>query len=251
MKAIVLAAGYATRLYPLTLNRAKPLLPVGERPIIDYIVEGAAEIPEIDIVYVVTNNKFYNDFVKWNEESNFGKEIIVVNDGTLSDEDKLGAIGDIDMVIDKMRIKDDLIVIGGDNLFGFSLGRFVDFFKTNGLSVAAYKCPYKDKLSQYGLVEVDSNSCVISFQEKPKEPKSDLVAICLYGFPRDKIGLIHEYLEGGRNKDAPGYYLQWLVNEEKVYAFVFEAAWHDIGSPEAYERAQREYKNLLKEEENE
>lgn len=244
MKAIILAAGYATRLYPLTLNRAKPLLPVGGRPIIEYIVEEITKISDIDTVYVVTNNKFYKDFVQWQKECNFDKEIIIINDGTLSDSDKLGAIGDIDLVINKLAIKDDLIVVGGDNLFGFNLKSFVDFFKSYGLSIAAYKYPYKDKLSQYGLVELDKTSRVVLFQEKPKEPKSDLVAICLYGFPAEKLGLIHEYLKGGRNKDAPGYYLQWLVNKEKVFAFAFQAPWHDIGSKESYEKAQKEYKKI-------
>lgn len=245
MKAIVLAAGYATRLYPLTLNRAKPLLPVGGRPIIDYIIEGITEVPEIDTVYVVTNNRFYNDFVNWRREAGFDKEIIVINDGTISDDDKLGAIGDIDLVINKMEIKDDLIIVAGDNLFSFGLERFLDFFKTHGLSIAAYKYPYKHELSHYGLVELDEASRVVSFQEKPDEPKSDLVAICLYGFPVNKLGLIHKYLESGSNKDAPGHYLQWLVSKEKVYAFVFHAQWHDIGTPEAYERAQREYKRKI------
>ena len=245
MKAIILAAGYATRLYPLTLNRAKPLLPVGGRPIIEYIVEEIIKIPDIDTIYVVTNNKFYKDFVEWEKQGNFNKEIIVINDGTLSDSDKLGAIGDMDLVINKVGVKDNLIVVGGDNLFGFSLKSFVNFFKSHGLSIAAYKCPEKDKLSQYGLVELDNTSRVVLFQEKPKEPKSDLVAICLYGFPAGKLGLIHEYLEGGHNKDAPGYYLQWLVNKEKVFAFAFQPPWHDIGSPEAYEKAQKEYKKIV------
>lgn len=244
MKAIVLAAGYATRLYPLTLNRTKPLLPVGGQPIIDYIIEGIVKVSEIDTVYVVTNNRFYNDFVKWQKMANFTKEILIVNDGTNSDEDKLGAIGDIDLVINKIGIRDDLVVIAGDNLFGFSLQNFVNFFKIHGTSIAAYKYPHRDELSHYGLVELNGTSRVILFQEKPKEPKSDLVAICLYGFPYSKLGLISEYLKSGKNKDAPGYYLQWLVNKEEVYAFVFQAPWHDIGTPEAYQRAQREYKSL-------
>lgn len=241
MRAVILAAGYATRLYPLTLDKAKPLLPVGGQPILNYIVDGLAEIPDITKIYVVTNNKFYKDFCQWRR----GRDIVIINDKTTSDSDKLGAIGDIDLVIRKMAIDDDLIVIAGDNMFGFELREFVDFFKTHGLSIASYRYPYKDELNRYGLVELDRDNRVVRFQEKPKRPQSDLVAVCLYGFPRDRLGLIKDYLDVSNNKDAPGYYLQWLVQKEEVYSFVFEAAWHDIGTPEAYERAQREYEEML------
>lgn len=243
MKAIVLAAGYATRLYPLTVNKAKPLLPVGDRPIINYILEGIACVSEIDTVYVVTNSRFYRNFLDWKAEGDFGKEVIVIDDGTTTDSDKLGAIGDINLVVNKMDIKDDLLVVGGDNLFSFSMRKFADFFKTKGMSMAVYKCPHRDKLSRYGIAELDDDNRLISFQEKPQKPRSNLVAICLYGFPRGKLKLINTYLEKGRNKDAPGYYLQWLINDNKedVHAFVFESSWHDIGTPEAYEQAQKEY----------
>lgn len=245
MQAVILAAGYATRLYPITLNRAKPLLPVGDQPIINYIIDGLVDIPEITKVCVVTNNKFYRDFRRWRRESSFKKDIVIINDGTNSDNDKLGALGDIELVINRMSIDDDLIVIAGDNLFGFELKDFVDFFKKNGLSIACYKSPYQNELSRYGIVELDGNNRVIRFQEKPKEPMSDLVAVCLYGFPRDKLGVIKEYVEGGNNRDAPGYYIEWLVKMEKVYSFIFNAQWHDIGTPDSYERAQREFEEVL------
>lgn len=244
MYAIILAAGYATRLYPLTLDKAKPLLPVGGQPIINYIVAGLVDVPDISKIYVVTNNKFYKDFCLWRSNKN----IVIVNDKTTSEGDKLGAIGDIDLVVKKMEIDDDLIVIAGDNMFGFELREFVDFFKTHGLSIASYRYPYKDELNRYGIVELDGDYRVARFQEKPQRPRSDLVAVCLYGFPKDKLGLIREYLGKSGNKDAPGYYLQWLVQREKVYSFIFEAPWHDIGTPEAYERAQKEYEEILVEE---
>lgn len=245
MQAIILAAGYATRLYPLTLNKAKPLLPVGGQPIMNYIVDGLLDVPEINTIYVVTNNKFYKDFCQWQKESYFNKNIVIINDKTTSDKDKLGAIGDIDLIIKKMNIDDDLLVIAGDNLFRFELTEFVDFFKQHGLSIASYKYPYKNELSHYGIVELDNNNRVIKFQEKPQKPRSDLVAMCLYGFPKNKLGLIKEYLIRGNNKDAPGFYLQWLVSKESVYSFIFTGQWHDIGTKEAYERAQSEYAEML------
>lgn len=245
MRAIILAAGYATRLYPLTINKAKPLLPIGEKPIIDYIIDGLADIPDITKIYVVTNNKFYKDFCRWRREIDSPMDIIVINDKTNNDSDKLGAIGDIDLVIREKTIDDDLIVIAGDNIFGFELMKFVNFFKKHGLSIASYRLPYKNELNSYGIVELDGDNRVIRFQEKPKKPQSDLVAVCLYGFPKDKLWLIRKYLEGNNNNDAPGYYLQWLVEREYVYSFIFETQWHDIGTPEAYERAQKEYEEVL------
>lgn len=245
MKAIILAAGYATRLYPLTLKRAKPLLPVGGQPIINYIVDGLLEVSEISAIYVVTNNKFYKDFCQWQVESYIDKNVIVINDRTTSDKDKLGAIGDIDLVVREMNIDDDLLVIAGDNLFRFELTEFVKFFKKNGLSIASYKYPYKNELSHYGIVELDGSNRVKGFQEKPQKPRSDLVAMCLYGFPKNKLSLIKEYLARGNNKDAPGFYLQWLVEKEGVCSFTFSGQWHDIGTHEAYFRAQAEYREVL------
>lgn len=240
MKALILAAGYATRLYPLTLNKAKPLLPVGGKPIIDYIISGLENIPEIDGIYVVTNDRFYRDFRRWQKENNFSKEIIVVNDGTKSDDDKLGAIGDINKIINEMAVTDDLVVVAGDNLFQFELRDFVDFFKEKGLSIACYQHPRRSELGNYGVVELDNEGVVVDFKEKPPQPRSNLAAVCLYGFPAGKLGLFKKYIDEGNNCDAPGFYLQWLFGKEKVHAFTFSAPWHDIGTPEAYHRAQDE-----------
>lgn len=245
MYAIILAAGYATRLYPLTLDKAKPLLPVRGRPIIDYIIDGLISVPEINKICVVTNDRFYKDFYEWERNLDSAADIAVINDGTKSDDDKLGAIGDIELVINKMKIDDDLIIVAGDNMFGFDLKRFVKFFNDNGLSIASYKYPHKKELSNYGIIELDKNNKVINFQEKPKEPRSNFVAVCLYGFPKDKLKLIKEYIKIGNNKDAPGYYLQWLVSKEEVYSFTFSEPWYDIGTPEAYSRAQAEYEDII------
>jgi glucose-1-phosphate thymidylyltransferase len=246
MKAIVLAAGYATRLYPLTLKKAKPLLPVKGKAIIDYTIDGLSGISSLDEIYVVTNSKFYKDFCDWQESGKFQKNITIVNDNTTSDADKLGAIGDINLVIQQMEIDDDLIVVAGDNLFTFELKSFAEYFKKSGLSIACYKYPYKEELFNYGIVEIDKSNKVVSFQEKPKNPKSDLVSLCLYGLPKAKLGIIEAYLKSGHNKDAPGYYIEWLVSKEVVHCFTFENKWFDIGTHESYERANKEYNGIQK-----
>ncbi len=246
MKALILAAGYATRLYPLTMNKAKPLLPVRERPIIDYIVSGLEGVPEIDGIYVVTNDRFYQDFYRWREGNSCAGKITIVNDKTTSDNDKLGAIGDINRVIAEMPVADDLIVVAGDNLFQFNLKDFVGFFKKNGLSIACYRYPRKDELHHYGIVQMDNKGVVDDFQEKPKQPRSNLVAVCLYGFPAGKLELFKEYIDEGNNRDAPGFYLQWLFKKEEVRAFTFSSPWYDIGTKEAYHRAQEEVEYIPK-----
>lgn len=245
MKAIILAAGYATRLYPLTENKAKPLLPVGGKPIINHLVENINSVPEINEIFVVTNNKFYNDFCDWRDSVHSANPITIINDNTTSDADKLGAIGDIDLVIKKMKIEDDLLIVAGDNLFTFPLQKFVDFYRINGLSIAAYAFPCREELHHYGIVNVTANNKVISFQEKPKQTNSNLVAVCLYIFPKNKLHLVGEYFNSSSNNDAPGYYLEWLINREDISAFVFKSIWHDIGTHEAYERAQKEFQKQL------
>lgn len=242
MDAIILAAGYATRLYPLTLNKAKPLLPVGDRPIIDYLVMDLEKIGELSTIYVVTNEKFYNDFLKWAKDYSSSKKIVILNDGTTDDSNKKGAIGDIDFVIDTAGIKDDLLVVAGDNLFNFPLEGFAWFLMDKGLCVGIHKMKESEDLSRYGIVEIDDNGRIINFEEKPTHPKTNLVAACLYGFPSEKLGLIKEYIKEGLNMDQPGNYLQWLVKREPVYAYIFEAEWHDIGTKEAYNRIKDSFK---------
>ncbi|MCX5696644.1 MAG: nucleotidyltransferase family protein [Candidatus Omnitrophica bacterium] len=245
MKALILAAGYATRLYPLTKEYPKPLLEVAGRPLIDYIVTKLQRVKEIDEILVVTNSKFVNKFRHWQENINSPKRISVVDDLTASHDNKLGAIGDIRFVIDKARLKDDLLVIGGDNLFDDGLDDFLSFVKTRTDSpvIGAFNIGDKLKAKKYGVVKLDAQNKIAVFQEKPAAPKSTLVAMCLYYFPKKCLGLIKEYMESKSDKhDATGFYIDWLKDKVPVYAFIFRGRWYDIGAPDFYEEANRSFR---------
>jgi len=232
MKALILAAGYATRLYPLTKDYPKPLLEVKGKPIIGYIVDKLEAVSGIDEICIVTNNKFILTFRKWIKSVKSSKKIILVNDLTKSNQDRLGAIGDIDFVIKKLKILDDLLVVGGDNLFSASLKGFLgsSLKRKPAVSLGLYRLKQKKDASRYGVVKLDILKKVISFQEKPKKPQSFLVAMCLYYIPKDYLGLIKEYMQDKKLKtDATGSYIAWLKDKVDVYGYVFGGSWFDIG----------------------
>ena len=207
----MLAAGYATRLYPLTKDRPKPLLEVAGKPMLNYIVEKISEVDEIDKIFLITNAQFFRHFTDWKKSYKGKKDIIIVNDNTLSDADKLGAVGDMQFILEKEKIHDDLLVIAGDNLFEFSLNDFVVYFRKKKGNVAAlYDIKDKELAKRFGVVSIDSNNKLTGFEEKPKNPKTSLIAICCYLFPKQKLFRIKEYLHIGGNKDAPGHYIEWL-----------------------------------------
>ena len=249
MKALILAAGYATRLYPLTLNQPKPLLPVGDKPVIEHIIEKISGIDDINEILVVTNQKFFGHFEDWAEKSNMlsfleGRRIKILNDGTLSNDDRLGAIGDIDFAIKNEGIEDDLLIVAGDNLFQFGLDEFVEFARSKHpmSSVGVYDLEDIEAAKRFGVVKIDGDAKIVDFQEKPPQPASTLVAKCLYYFPAVKLGLIADYIEEGKIKDAPGYYLEWLSERDGVYGYSFEGSWYDIGHLESYKEADEEMK---------
>lgn len=231
MKAIILAAGYATRMYPLTLNRAKPLIEVGGRPIIDYIIDKINDVGVEEII-VVSNAKFYDDFRKWNTH------VTILNDGSTSDENKLGAIGDILFALKTKRIDDDVLIIAGDNLFTFDLSEFLGF--ANGRNViVGRELPSLEEAKKHGNIEIDDNGKIVNFVEKPPEPKSTLTAIVVYYLKKEVLKLFNEYLEDDNNKDAPGYFMEWLTKKVDVYAWIDDATYFDIGNKEKLEEAER------------
>jgi glucose-1-phosphate thymidylyltransferase len=244
MKALILAAGYARRLYPLTKEFPKPLLAVKHRPIIDYIIDKIECIREIDEIIVITNSKFMSRFRAWAAKHPTKKHITLVDDLTKTHSDRRGAIGDMNFAINKKRIKEDLLVIGGDNLFDGDLNDFLDFTKghKNNPVIGAYNIRRLDAAREYGVIQLDKKDKVIDFEEKPSQPKSVLVAMCLYYFPKDKLRLIKEYLNAKANKhDATGFYIDWLTKKEPVFGFVFHGRWYDIGHHKFYEEAKQRF----------
>lgn len=244
MKAIIMAAGYAVRLYPLTKDKAKPLLPVANKPIIEYIIQKLEAFDEIDTIYVVTNDKFHKQFEQWAEDFSYKKPIEIINDGTLNNDDRLGAIGDMNFVIESKNIQDDLIVMAGDNLFDFDLDKLKKSFVDKKLVICAYDVSDIELAKQYGILGVDNNGKVVSFVEKPSNPPSTLAALGIYLFKKDRVQLVRKYIDGGNNTDAPGYFVQWVYKEEDVFAHVFNGTWYDIGDLKSYELANEFYGNI-------
>jgi glucose-1-phosphate thymidylyltransferase len=244
MKAIILAAGYATRLRPLTENFPKPLLPVGGRPMLDWIVEPVEEVEDVDGIHVVTNARFAADFGAWAD----GRAIHVHDDGTTSNEDRLGAVGDIRFTVERARLQGDhLLVIAGDNLFDYSLARYVDWWRSKGTAsaIAVRHIPDRELIKQYGVVTVGEDDRITSIVEKPDDPQGDLAATATYIYHREHAARLQEYLEGGNSPDAPGRFPEWLVHRAPVYGYAFEGLWMDIGDREQLLAAD----NLLRERE--
>jgi len=244
MKALILAAGYAVRLYPLTKRFPKPLLKVAGRPIIDYIVDKLVLIDDIDEIMVVTNNRFIKKFRQWSRSRKSNKKITIINDLTMSPEDRLGAIGDIYFSIEKNKVKDDILVVGGDNLLEDNLEQFVKFSVKKKLKpvIGVYDIKDKAEASKYGVIKLNKDKRIIDFQEKPEKPKSSLVAMCLYYFPEGKLKLLKEYMADETNrKDATGFYIDWLRKKEIVYGFIFNQQWFDIGDRKFYDQANKTF----------
>ena len=243
IKGLILAAGYATRLYPLTKNKPKALLEVGGKTILDHIVEKLEQVPDVDEILVITNNKFSLDFEQWVNEKKSSKKIKIINDSTLSEEDRLGAVGDIEFAVMEQKINDNLLVVAGDNLFEYSLKKFADYFEEKKSTlVACKKFPSKQELAgNYGVVELDSQNRVIGFEEKPQNPKTQIGATGCYIFTKQDLQTILVFLKEGNSPDNPGDFIKYLSEKKHVFGFVFSEKWFDIGSFEALGKAREEF----------
>jgi glucose-1-phosphate thymidylyltransferase len=232
VKAIILAGGYATRLRPLTDDVSKCLLPVGGRPMLDWILDRIEQVEEIDGVHVVTNHRFAQDFEHW---AMFKPGVTVHDDGTTSNEDRLGAIGDIAFTLEQAGIgHDDVMVIAGDNLFDYDLQSYVDFWRGKGVASAVAIRDVGDLrlASQYGVVALDDDDRVVEFVEKPEQPTGTLCATATYIYHREHLPLVGRYLAEGNPPDQSGSFFEWLRSREPVYGYWFTGVWLDIGDKE-------------------
>ena len=250
MNILILAAGYATRLYPLTLAKAKPLLHVAGKPMIEWVIDNLAPIPDIEKVYVVTNNKFAADFQAWADSYNANKaelQFEIINDGSSSDTDKLGAIGDIHYSLNKKQLfGSDLLVVAGDNLFSQPVDGFAKTGKNFPATIGMYDVGNLDEVKKYNNIRTDVDGRIVEFEEKPQIPTSTSSGIALYYYRRDTLPLINQYIEEGNNPDQPGRLVQWLYPRIHFHTWQVPGIWFDIGSKESLAEADAIFSSLKK-----
>lgn len=244
MKCLILAAGYATRMYPLTENFPKPLLKVQGRTILDWLIEDIDTLGVVDEYVVISNHKYAHHFDAWAKDR--PQNITVVDDGTETNETRLGAVRDIQFAIESQKLDDDMLVIAGDNLLNFSLTTFVKYAMAKKTScIMRYHEPKKEKLSRSGVVSIDENDKVLLMEEKPAEPKSNWCCPPFYYYTREDAALVKSGIAAGCGVDAPGSYIAWLCQQTVVHAMEMPGTRYDIGNLESYEKAQTDYKGIL------
>ena len=242
MQVIIPAAGYATRLYPLTLDKPKALLKVKGKPILGHIIKRIEELPGVEGIFIASNAKYYPNFEKWLRGFKSRIPIKVLNDGTKSNEDRLGQIGDIKLAIDKFGLKQDLLMVSGDNLFNFSLLPVHGFFaKKRAIVNALWDSKSIETAKQQGIAVVDEGGKFVEFQEKDENPKSTLTSLGIYFFPKEQVRLFRQFIEGGNNVDKMGYFMIWLIENSAVYGFTYREKWFDIGWHSALKQARKEF----------
>lgn len=243
MKCLILAAGYATRLYPLTENFPKPLLKVGEKTILDWLIDDIDTLGLVDEYVVISNHKFAHHFDAWAKEKS--QKITVVDDGTESNETRLGAVKDIQFAMDTLGLDDEMLVIAGDNVLDFSLTKFISYAKEKGTScIMRYYEESEAKLKKCGVVKIDESDLVLDMTEKPEQPASHWCCPPFYFYTREDAKLVEQGIAAGCGTDAPGSYVAWLCQQTKVHAMEMPGSRYDIGNLESYEKVQKEYKGI-------
>ena len=244
MKCLILAAGYATRLYPLTENFPKPLLKVKGKTIIDWLIEDIISFDEINEFIVVSNHKFVNEFNNWKKTQTYLVPITIIDDGTISNENRLGAVKDIELAVNKLNIKEDLMIIAGDNLLDFTLQEFIKYYHDKQCScVMRYYEENLERVKKSAEVIVDSNDLVIEMNEKPKNPKSHWCCPPFYIYKSFDIAKISQAINDGCKKDAPGSLAEYLANKTNIYAMEMPGRRYDIGTIENYKMICKTYSN--------
>ena len=243
MKCLILAAGYATRLYPLTENFPKPLLPVQEKPILDWLIDDMDTLGMIDEYIVISNHKFAHHFDAWAKTKS--QKVTVVDDGTSSNETRLGAVKDIQFAIDKLVLDDDMLVIAGDNLLDFSLTEFIKYSKAkNASTIMRYYEPEEKKLLKCGVVTIDETDKILEMTEKSPTPATHWCCPPFYYYTKEDAKLVQKGIDSGCGVDAPGSFIAWLCHQTTVYAMEMPGKRYDIGNLESYEKVQKEYKGI-------
>ncbi len=245
MKCLILAAGYATRLYPLTENFPKPLLEVKGKPILDWLIEDIDGLGLVNEYVVISNHKFAPYFEKWAKEK--AQTVTVVDDGTGTNETRLGAVKDIQFAIEKLQIDEDMLVIAGDNLLDFSLTEFIRYAKEKNTScIMRYYEDRREKLQKSGVVSIDDQDKIIGMEEKPQEPKSHWCCPPFYYYTKQDATLVKVGIEKGCGVDAPGSYIAWLCTQTVVHAMKMPGKRYDIGNLESYQKVQEEYRGITR-----
>ena len=245
MNCLILAAGYATRLYPLTENFPKPLLPVKDKTILDWLLDDIHESGEIDEYIVISNHKYVQHFNMWAKTKSY--HITVVDDGTLSNETRLGAVKDVQYAIEKLNLDSDMLVIAGDNVLDFSLQGFIAYAKAHKCTcIMRYFEENNDKLKKCGVVSVDNNDLVLNMAEKPEKPTSHWCCPPFYYYTREDSHRIHEGIDAGCGTDAPGSFIAWLCGVTNVYAMEMPGKRYDIGNLDSYEQVKTEYNGIIR-----
>ena len=243
MICLILAAGYATRLYPLTEKFPKPLLKVGEKTILDHLTDDIQKGGKVSEFVVISNHKFAHHFDEWAKTKPY--KITVVDDGTSTNETRLGAVKDIKFAIDKLSLDDDMLIIAGDNVLDFSLNKVVDYAENKKTScVMRYFEKIEKRLQNAGVLEIAENDLIVNMEEKPEVPKSNWCCPPFYIYTREDIARIGEAIDGGCGVDAPGSLVSWMCKNTSVYAFEMPGSRYDIGDLESYENVQKEYKGI-------
>ena len=242
MKCLILAAGYATRLYPLTENFPKPLLKVQGKIILDWLIDDIETAEIVDEYIVISNHKFAGCFEEWAKNK---KNIIIVDDGTSSNETRLGAIKDIQFTIEKLNLDDDMLVVAGDNLLDFSLAKFLKYAKEQKAVCIMRYCEMNEaRLCKSGVVTIDENERVLNMVEKPSEPESHWCCPPFYYYTKEAVKMISNGIAEGCGIDAPGSYIAWLSTKVPVYAMEMPGKRYDIGDLESYYKVEEEYKGI-------
>jgi glucose-1-phosphate thymidylyltransferase len=244
VKCVILAAGYATRLRPLTDDVPKHLLPVGNRAMLEWVLDRVGEVEEVDATHLVTNRRFSPAFERWAQPHG----VVVHDDGTTSNEDRLGAVGDLELVIERAGLRDDeLLVLAGDNLFELSLPRFVEWWRAKrqpATAVPLHDVGDLELATHYGIADIDGEERIVQFVEKPSDPPSTLASTLIYLLPPEHVRLVRTYLDEGKSPDNAGSFLGWLAEREPAYGYRFAGSWYDIGNHEQLLEADNRMRRL-------